>query len=843
MLDAQSNRAAKSGSLTEDLTGVRDPAPELTTDAILSNQARRAPRAPALKFGDLVWTYADLEGRANALAARFAAAGARPGDLIGLYLDRSPDMVAAMWAAWKIGCAYLPLDPSFPANRLNLVIADARPTVLATQRTLEERRPAADAQVVICDGDDDIPPLKDRQSPPRDPQSLAYVLYTSGSTGKPKGVEIRHGSVTNLLDSMRARLGFTTADSLLAVTTISFDISVLELFLPLTTGACALLAPAEAAADPQALARLLDASPATFMQATPAGWRYLIEAGWNGKPGLTALCGGEAMSRDLADRLLTRADMVWNLYGPTETTVWSTMHRVRSGAGAIPIGEPIDRTGLHILDEAGLPTDGVGELHISGAGLARGYRNRPDLTAERFVHRDGLPGARLYRTGDLVRRGVDGEIEFLGRSDDQVKIRGFRIELGDIEAALAAHPDVAWAAVQTWPDQTGEKMLAAYVVPRGDAPVDAVALRDFVRGRLPAYMAPSRIVPMTALPMTPNGKVDRKALPAPDTAPPLPAATASGDLTDPTEIRLAAIWSELLNVGDIGPEDNFFDLGGYSLMAVTLILRIEEEFARTLSIGDIFVAGDLRAMAALLSESASEDELRPVPLQPKGSRPPLYWFEPGPSLRGVIEQMDRDQPVFGLGLSLAEARQLVQGRPTVRDLAAPLLRRLRAAPPAAVYSLAGAGPWGLIALEAAQQLAAEGGQAPLVVLIDTPAPPPPAEPRSFGAWLRDLFARDPDAPAAPEAAEDDIGAAMAVAVDRAAAQHRIGSPYPGPVVLIRSPAPKAPAAETAWSHAVAGRLVVDDLPTFVTGRQGPMETAQLAERLSQRLAEGLVQPT
>ena len=462
------------------------------------------------------------------------------------------------------------------------MLQDCGASVLLTQASLEGLLPVGGVQVVYLDrmepgevgGGGALPPVAG-------PDDLAYVLYTSGSTGKPKGVEVEHRALTNFLWSMRSEPGCGEGDALLAVTTLSFDIAGLELYLPLITGARVVLASREVAADGRRLAGYLEGSAATLMQATPATWRMLIDAGWQGSPKLKVLVGGEALPAELVGPLLERTGELWNLYGPTETTIWSSVQRVMSAGEQITVGRPIANTKFYIVDRALQPVPiGVsGELLIGGEGLARGYRGRPELTAEKFIGDpfSGEAGARLYRTGDLARYRADGQVVHLGRLDQQVKVRGFRIELGEIEAALAGCPGVGQAVVVAREDTPGGAALVAYVVAQPGCPVSGTELRQHLRQSLPEYMVPQYFVQIEALPLTPNGKIDRKALPAP-TAHSLHDSHghAAAQLQTPSERLIAGVWSELLGVAALGPDDNFFDLGGHSMLAMQAIARIEK---------------------------------------------------------------------------------------------------------------------------------------------------------------------------------------------------------------------------------------------------------------------------
>ncbi|RPJ23010.1 MAG: amino acid adenylation domain-containing protein, partial [Chloroflexi bacterium] len=422
---------------------------DLCIHDLIQEQVQRTPNAIAVRFEEESLTYKELNKRAEAVAGTLRAYGIKPGTLVGLFVNRSLEILVGLLGVLKAGGAYLPLDPSFPSERLAFMLVDSQASMILTQSTLLSRLPENKAQVICLDDLDQPLPTKRKKSYSAKPDDLAYIIYTSGSTGQPKGVQIHHQAVVNFLCSMRERLGINADDTLLAVTTLSFDIAVLELLLPLTVGAQVVIASSEVATDGALLAQALTDSQATFMQATPASWRSLLEAGWKGKAKLKILCGGEALTNDLAERLLERGAQVWNLYGPTETTIWSTIYRVtpdfNSGiSNTISIGRPIANTQIYILDSnlQPVPVGVIGDLYIGGDGLSRGYLNRPELTAERFIANPFDSASLIYKTGDIARYLPDGNIEFLGRSDQQVKVRGFRIETGEVEVALTGHPAV-----------------------------------------------------------------------------------------------------------------------------------------------------------------------------------------------------------------------------------------------------------------------------------------------------------------------------------------------------------------------------------------------------------------
>jgi amino acid adenylation domain-containing protein len=588
-------------------------APATSVHGLFEAQVQRTPAAEAVRIHGNAITYAELDARANRLAHHLLTRGVRAESLVGVCIERSIDMVVALLAVLKAGAAYVPLDPAFPRDRIEFMMADAELQLVLTQSALLPGLPAGAAQAVALDR------LAEQLDalPANAPHSacgalsLAYVIYTSGSTGRPKGVQIEHGAVVNFLRSMHAEPGIGAADRWVAVTTLSFDIAGLEIFGPLTAGGTVLLADRATALDGQRLAALLDDERATILQATPATWRLLLDSGWAGvrrAGGLKMLCGGEALPRELAERLLALPGELWNLYGPTETTIWSTAGRVRDPARPISIGRPIAETQVHVLEPSGLPAPiGVaGELCIGGAGVARGYRNRAELTAEKFVRIDaGGVQERVYRTGDLVRLRADGELEFVGRRDHQVKLRGFRIELEEIESVLAAHRGVRHCVCAVREDSPGDQRLVAYVVAADGIPFDAEAARATLREKLPEYMIPNLFVALEALPLTPNGKVDRKALPAPRAA---AVATALPDaVMTPAQQRVAASWREVLGLQRVALRDNFFDLGGHSLLLVKLQVRLQRDFGVELPLVELFQRTTVEAQAERLVSSTHDD--------------------------------------------------------------------------------------------------------------------------------------------------------------------------------------------------------------------------------------------
>jgi amino acid adenylation domain-containing protein len=549
---------------------------------LVAAQAEARPDAIAVMAGAASLSYRELDQRASQLAHHLQSLGVGPDTMVGVYIERGIDMVVALLGALKSGAAYLPLDPSFPEDRIAYMIEDSRTPVILTEARLVGELPAGAKQATVIRLDADWAAIADRprEAPATDATTsahLAYVIYTSGSTGKPKGVQLPHQGVVNFLSSMVKKPGFGPDDRLLAVTTLSFDISVLELFLPLTTGGTIVVATRDQAVDGAELMELMESSKATVMQATPATWRLLIEAGWKGTPTLRKLlCGGEAWPAGLARELVTRVEEVWNMYGPTETTIWSTCARI-TDPDDVTVGTPIDNTETYVLDRhlKPVPVGVAGELHIGGDGLARGYHNRPELTSERFIA-SPFGAGRLYKTGDLVKHRPDGSIQYLDRIDNQVKVRGYRIELGEIEAVLEKHPAVKQPVVIVWDSGNGDKRLAAYIVYQEGASLTGSELRSFLRGALPDYMIPHLFVEMAALPLTANGKINRRALPDPLKQ----GQSDEREFVEPrtdNEKLVAELWKSILKLDSVGLHDNFFDLGGHSLLSAQVTFRIEKE--------------------------------------------------------------------------------------------------------------------------------------------------------------------------------------------------------------------------------------------------------------------------
>lgn len=704
---------------------------------LFERNAQENPQRLALVFRQQSYTYGELNRRANRLANHLIHSGIGPDDRVALLLERTPAMLVALLGVLKAGAAYVPLDTGYPEERVEYMLRHCQPKLLLGGEDDVAPYGSTGIPCLVLDDEGHSPlvsGVSDCDPEPvlvgLTPENLAYIIYTSGSTGRPKGVMLPHGAVINFLYAMRDRLGFTANDGMLAVTTPSFDIAVLELYLPLITGGRIVLTSRKEMRDGAALARLVAHRDVTFMQATPSTWRMMLEAGWQGSPQLTALCGGEALDRELCNRLVCATRRFWNMYGPTETTVWSTCQRIEDVDTPISIGTPVAETTVRILNGQGLlqPVGVAGELYIGGAGLARGYLWQPELTAERFIpdRYSEEPGMRLYRTGDLARWRRDGTIEYLGRNDHQVKLRGFRIELGEIEACLQAHPAVRECIVMVREDRTGEKRLVAYIVANADLGTSPVAvLRAHASQTLPEFMVPTAIVTLPAFPLTPNGKVDRNAMPEPDLT-----SLATREYAAPkghVEMALAEIWQQLLGVSRVGRTDHFFELGGHSLLALRLIEGINATLGVEFALRDLFANPVLSQMAKQLTAQDKKDVAtsdRPNLVHLRRGRSPvkLVCIHPGggggigEAYAPLIGALSKEMDVTGI--SAVDLDTLTRPEASVPEIAANYLHQLSDIIQTP-WILVGWSAGGLIAYEMTR-LAMKNGCIPLgTLLIDS----------------------------------------------------------------------------------------------------------------------------
>jgi amino acid adenylation domain-containing protein len=710
-------------------------------------QVELTPDAIALIFENQQLTYRELNIRANQLAHHLQQLGVVPDVLVGICIERSLEMIVGLLGILKAGGAYLPLDPSYPQERLNFMLEDAQISLLLTQSILapvlkEGWGDRQDGLSVVClDKDWDAIAHHPQTNPTSNvtSENLAYVIYTSGSTGKPKGVLVQHRGLSNLAE---AQLEFNVqpSDRILQFASLSFDASIFEIVMALRAGATLYLAKKEALLPGQPLIKLLRDNAITHITLPPAVLAVLTEE----IPALkTIICAGESCSQNIVKRWAVGRKF-FNAYGPTEATVWATIAEISDNSHKPSIGRPIVNTQIYILDAhlQPLPIGITGELYISGDGLAQGYLNRPDLTAERFIpnpfnsYRDKtFRISTIYKTGDLACYQPDGNIEFLGRLDDQVKIRGFRIELGEIEAVLTQHPAVRETVVITTEKVSGDKRLVAYIVPAQNITPTIIELRDFLKKKLPEYMVPSDFIVLESLPLTPNGKFDRHNLPEHDNWTNQSLDKAYIEPRNHTESTVAKIWIEVLNLKRVSIHDDFFDLGGNSLLSISLMEQIKKQFERELPLSTLFLNPTIEGLARTLSPETDSPFWSPlVAIQPKGSNPPFFCVHP---IFGVVfpyyefaYHLGTDQPFYGLQPLGMDGEQSPLTR--IEDMAAYYIDALRAVQPNGPYFLGGWSFGGLVAFEMAQQLQKSGQKVALLAVLDTSAPVSKNKPSFWG---------------------------------------------------------------------------------------------------------------
>ncbi|MBU6387427.1 MAG: amino acid adenylation domain-containing protein, partial [Planctomycetes bacterium] len=708
-------------------------------------QVDRNPDSVALVFEDQQLTYSELNARANRLARFLQSQGVNPQSPVGLCLDRSLDLVVSILAILKAGAVYVPLDPDYPAKRLERMIRLSHLTHLVTHSSLADALPVMHGGVVLID-------QVEFENDHLDSNSLgiiqlqlnpAYVIFTSGSSGDPNGVIISHQSLLNLLLDVANRVGFSAADSLLSVTTPCFDISLLELLLPLVSGGIVDVASRECSSNPHAtIARLKSRTP-TYLFSTPSRLELLFNAGWKGNLSIQILTGGERLSSEVASKLINGCRCAWNLYGPTETTILSTSIQSNTSVPSHCIGRPISNTQVYVLDSGGelVPIGVPGELYIGGDGLAHGYLNRPDLTAQRFVPNPFSkdPDSKLYRTGDLCRWRSDGNLEYLGRMDHQVKLRGFRIELGEIESILSEQPQISQSVVVLREDRPGDKKLVAYYTSKAHDHPSVASLREHLGSKLPEYMIPAAFVKLDALPLTPSGKCDRRSLPAPQQQ----DIGLHDNYTPPRnsiEVQLTQIWSEALGIDRIGIHDNFFALGGHSLLAVRLFARINERFKATLPLSLIFQGGTIAQLARSIQRTSKE--------KPFAELIPLSEFHEGPALivlpglngellysKSLVERIGRPINVIGLQPHLDTQHINIYG--DFKRLASQYVKTLLASQHCGPFRFIGYSYGGILGFEIARQLRELKHEVSFVGIIDTGIDPAVTirDPIPFGQHL------------------------------------------------------------------------------------------------------------
>ncbi len=721
-------------------TEVEYPRKNLCVHELFQEQVERTPDAIALVFEEKKLTYRELNARANQLARHLRTLGIGADSLVGICMDRSPEMIIAALGVLKAGGAYAPLDPEYPKDRLAFMLEDSGVTVLLTQVHLVGTLPPAKAKLIRVDAD--WPLIANENSANVEnvtgSENLAYMIFTSGSTGRPKGALNTHRGIVNRLLWMQDVYPLKPSDKVLQKTPFSFDVSVSELLGPLIAGAALVVARPGGQRDPAYLAQTISREKVTVMHFVPSLLQMLLQ-----QEGVKescsslrlAFCGGEIMSPKLQEQFFASLGAkLTNLYGPAEAAVDSTywLCKRNSPLKTVPIGRPVANVKTYILDEhlQPVPAGVAGELHISGAGLARGYHNRPELTASKFIANpfSADPTSRLYKTGDLVRYLPDGTIDFLGRVDHQVKIRGFRVELGEVEQVLNRHHGVQNSVAIVREDTPGDKRLIAYWVSK-NGPISQSDLREFLRARLPDFMVPAAFVPMRTLPLNPNGKVDRKALPKPDFDLPADQFVPPGT---PTEIILAGIWREVLGVKRINIQDNFFETGGHSLLAVQLISKINKALSVNVPIPVFFQNPSVKTLAAVMDrENLGKRESKLIQLQSGRSAGALYLLDISIGLCRLANHLEDIGPaIYGTVVPLdyetfqSASRNETDKLPGLRELAAAHTALIQSCQPSGPCYLAGHSFGGLLAFEVAHQLQRAGRQVEIVFLLDSWAETP-----------------------------------------------------------------------------------------------------------------------
>lgn len=704
--------------------------PRCSTLELFELQAARTPGAIAVVHENRRWTYEELNQEAERVACMLRNHGVGRGSPVAICVERSFGMLAGLLGIWKAGGAYVPLDPSYPRDRLSFILQDVRPAVLLTEKRVRKLFAEPNVPVVLLeDSRAHVGAFPEATSDGIALDDVAYVIYTSGSTGKPKGVPIRHGSLTNLLHAMRLLLQPTTADAMLGTATIAFDISVVEMFLPLIVGARFVIVRRSVAADGLRLARTMEEEGVTITQGTPTTWQMLFETGWKGKSGLKIVCGGETLTKAVGERLL-QFGQIYHAYGPTETTICSTATKLLPSDETYSIGRPLANTRLYVLDGKGQPVPvGVpGELYIGGEGVADGYWNRPELTAARFVSDPfaASPNSRLYRTGDLVRYRPDGDLVFLGRIDGQVKVRGYRIELGEIETILLRHERVQKCAVVVREDASKDKQLVAYFEPQKGSRLSAGDLRAHLKKSLPDYMLPSAFVRMERLPLLPSAKIDRTALPAPQKTRAVVSGSHFVAPRNAVETKVAGIWGSVLGLAaeGVGIRDNFYDMGGSSLKAVQVCFQVRNHFRTELPLAIFYEDPTIQGIASFLANRRSDGGEHWAAWQyhrVEGSVPPLI---------GVHGVDDIFVPIAGhiapkVPFHTLTSRAGFDGHVppyhpcrTIEDMAEHYLHEVRSVRPQGPYFLVGFCGGGLIAYEMARRLAEAGEDVPFLGLFN-----------------------------------------------------------------------------------------------------------------------------
>ena len=855
---------------------------ETTLPELFEAQVRRTPQAPAVRFAGTVLSYAELDARANRLARLLIASGAGPESFVALSLPRSAEMMVALLAVLKSGAAYLPVDPGYPADRIAFMLEDARPALTLTSSVVASVLPAGatpgnrilldapEVQERLRGLPDTAPTDRDRLAPLL-PANAAYVIYTSGSTGRPKGVVVPHRNVADLAAWAGRDIGPQRLSQVLAATSLNFDVSVFEMFGPLLSGGCI-----EVVRDVLALLENPDGWSGSLVSAVPSAMSQMIGQGRGVVTADMVVLAGEGLSAHALNtiRAAVPGSRIANIYGPTEVTVYATAwYTDEEAQGAPPIGRPIRNTRAYVLDAAlqPVPPGVAGELYLAGPGLARGYLNRPGLTAERFTADPfGPAGSRMYRTGDVVRWTAAGEIDYLGRTDSQVKVRGFRIELGEIEAVLARHEGLAQVAVVVREDQPGDQRIVGYAVPSGTAELRTSELRELAAAELPEYMIPSAFVLLDALPLNPSGKLDRRALPAPDFA----ALSAGRGPRTEQERQLCAMFAEVLGLDRVSIDDNFFALGGHSLLVTRLVSRIRTELGGDLPVRAVFDASTVAALAERLSGAdgeAAAGGLRPLlPLRPTGGRPPLFCIHPGLAVSwgyaNLLPHLPAEVPVYGLQARGLNGTDRLPDR--VEEMAADYLDQIRSVQPTGPYRLLGWSFGGMVAQAITALLQARGERVELLAVLDahpdwTGAPVPATE--QDGAEEGGLMAEvleglgilpdgEPDQGLSraqfletlhktyPELSDMDAGTSDAL-VDVLLNSQRLGARYRAPgldgdvLLFVAERTPSSESLPDEWRRQVTGAVEVHRLDCEHVEMTTPRAAAAIGHVLTERLLD------
>jgi amino acid adenylation domain-containing protein len=701
---------------------------------LFEERTRERPDTIAVSFAGRRITYVRLNEKADRIAALLRNAGVQTESLVAVYLERSPDLIASLLGVWKAGGAYLPIDLTNPRQRVASILEDSRVDFVLTERKLIGSLPDTAARLLCVE---DLPPVsgssgQDHRSSfapvPPSPERLAYVIYTSGSTGRPKGVEITHGALHNVIESIGRDVALKPADVVLASATIAFDISNEEIFLPLVAGASVHLLEQEFVGDGGKLIEVMRRSKPSLVFGTPTSWRLVVEAGWQGDRNLQIIVGGEVLPLSLAKALAGMTRAVWNHYGPTETAICATRERIAADTEHVTLGWPIENARIYVLDKyvpdrelRPVPAGEVGEIYIGGAGVGGGYRNCQELTERVFLDDpfSETPGARMYKTGDLGRLLPDGRLDFQGRVDNQVKLRGFRIELEEIETAIRDFEGVHAGVVRVVDYGTDDQRLVAYFF--ADKHVAAAELGGALRQRLPYYMLPSELIPLESLPMTINGKVDREALDQ------IRIAFEAGALqesaappSDDLEAKLRAIWQKLLKVRSVGPNDDFFDMGGHSLLAGRMFAEIERMTGRRVPLSVLIQNPTVAELSSYLRNRTETEWPGLVPIREYGSLPPLFIAHGLGShlllFRELAEGLGSDQPVYGIQLAAPAGAKLEEL--SLEAIAARNVEQIYAVDPVGPYHLAGHSLGGLLVFEIASQLRQQGKKIGLLALMD-----------------------------------------------------------------------------------------------------------------------------